>query len=169
MSRHDIKIVDTGGRVNVPTYSWQVALNASVPSIKAGEPVLQAGQNSQYVALAADGEPEISVSQPIVGIAASDSTETASADGSVEIYMPLPGIVYEIAATSSAAADTQSEIDALCGDKFTLDLTSSKFTLDTATGAAASWAFLVVGGNPNKKTLKVMISSEATILGRAQV
>lgn len=169
MSRGDIKIVDAGGLSAVPTYSWQVASNASAPSIKAGEPVKQAGTNSQYVVICVDGDLTIGTDQPFIGIAASDSNETTSADGAVEVYMPLPGIVYEAFAKTAALANTTTLINALCGDALVMDLTTSKWTLDTAGGAGANNAFIVVGGNPTNSTLKFVVRQDATVIGRAQV
>ncbi len=167
MAKNDIKVVESPFGA-LPTYRWQVASGAAA-SIKAGEPVLQSATAAQYGAAAVDGDVTIGTDQPLIGIAAADSTDTVAAAGYVDVYIPIPGVIYEAKAKSSAAADTQSEIDALCGDNVVLDLTSSTWTVDTAGGAGANNAFLIVGGNPANSTIKFMIRQDATIIGRAQV
>ena len=106
--------------------------------------------------------------QPMTGIAAHDSTETASASGYSDQYVPLPDIKWEVKAKSSTAVDTQSEIDALLGVLYLIDLTSSVFTIDTAVSAGTA-AFLMVGGDPNRSTVWFRIRPDACAFGRASV
>jgi len=101
----------------------------------------------------------------VVGLAKSDSTQTASADGTVDVYLPLPGVVYGIKAKSAAAADTQAEILAMCGDRVIIDLTGSTYTLDTAAAENQTSPFTIVGGDPTTSTLYVILRSGATFLG----
>lgn len=168
MSRADITIKDTGGHNTVPTYKWQRddRDTSSDTACLAGEPVKQSVAGGAFALKLVDADLTIGTDQPMIGVAASDSTETASADGSVQVFMPLPGIVYEIKAKSAAAADTQSEIDTMTGDYQVLDLTSGAYTMDTAGGSGANNAFLIIGGDPSRSSLWFMIGLHATVLGR---
>src|SRR6056297_2748248 len=112
----DIKIVRTAGG-NVPTYRWQT--DAGDSDIKAGDPVKLKSAGSPYVIGLATGDLTIGTDTAMVGVAASDSTHTASADGVIDVYVPLPGLVYEAKATTGTNVDTQAEINALCGDRVT--------------------------------------------------
>lgn len=71
----------------------------------------------------------------IVGIAASTSTNTAALEGTVEVLLDVPGMVYLIAPNVAASFDTQAEYDALVGDRVLLDLTSSTYTILASDGA----------------------------------
>lgn len=163
MAKNDIKIKDVGGLNVVPTLRCQTEANAT--AIYAGEPVKFKALGSQYVIPLADADGVIGTMVPMVGIAASDSTHTASADGYVDVYLPVPGTVWEIKAKSAASADTQAEINALVNDRAIIDLTSSVYTLD-ATGTDVQTApFTIVGGNPEKSTLYFMVRTGATSMG----
>ena len=157
----DIEISRTAGG-NVPTYRWQT--DAGDAAIKAGDPVKIKAAGSPYVIGLADGDLTIGTDTAMVGIAASDSTHTASADGVVDVYIPLPGIVYKAKATTPANVDTQAEINALVGDRVTLDLAGTTYTVDENSTDAAANAFYIVGGNPDDQTLEFIIRTDATVL-----
>jgi len=163
MARNDIKIKDVAGHNVLPTLRCQTEANAT--AILQGEPVKFKALGSQYVIPLADADGVIGTMTPIVGVAASDSTQTASADGYVDVYIPLPGTIYEIAAKSAAGANTQSEINALVNDRAIIDLTAGVYTLDATGTDVATAPFLIVGGNPDKSTLYVQIRTGATALG----
>lgn len=152
----------------VPTYKRAVASGA-VGTIAIGTPIKKSGTSSPYVVPCVDGDLTIATDQPFMGFAASTSTETATADGVVEIYRPLPGVVYRIKAKIASLANTQTEIDAMVGDAYTLDLTNGDWTLDTAAGDSAANAFIVEGGDPVTSTLFVVVRSDSTEFGRQQV
>lgn len=161
MATGDIKILRTAGG-NVPTYRWQT--EAAATDIKAGEPVKLKAAGSPYVIPLADADLTIGTDTAMVGIAASDSTHTASADGHIDVYIPLPGIVYEVKAKTSTSADTQAEIDALVGDRKVIDLTGTTYTMDEAAADGAANAFYIVGGDPDRATLEFIIRTDATVL-----
>ncbi len=163
-----IEIVSNGGSAVVPTIKWQVA-SGSAATIKAGTPVKKSATSSQYVVPCVDGDLTVATDQPFMGIAACDSTDTAAADGVVEVYMPLPGIIYRAKAKTASLANTKTEIDAMVGDYYCLDLTSGDWTVDTAAADAATNAFMVVGGDPNTSSIDFICRTDATFLGRAQV
>lgn len=147
---------------HIPVLRFQTEANAT--AIKAGEFVKWKANGSPYVIPLADADGVIGTMVGIVGLAKSDSTQTAAADGYVDVYLPIPGVVYEIKAKSAAAANTQAEIDALCGDRVIIDLTSGNYTLDTAAGEAQTSPFVIVGGNPDISSLYVVLRSGATFL-----
>ena len=162
----DIRIARTAGG-NVPTYRWQT--DAGDAAIKAGDPVKLKAAGSPYVIGLADGDHTIGTDTSIVGVAASDSTHTASADGVIDVYIPLPGIVWKAKATTAANVDTQAEINALVGDRVTVDYSSTTYTIDENATDAASSAFIIVGGDPDTQELEFIIRSTATILGDSTI
>jgi len=168
MSRADISFRETGGRNSIPTDRWVIGSGTTL-AIKAFEPAKMSAANAKYSAiLLEDADLTIATDQPMTGIAAHDSNETASASGYSDQYVPLPDVQWEIKAKSSAAVDTQSEIDLLRGELYLIDLTSSVFTIDTAVSAGTA-AFLMVGGDPNRSTVWFRIRPDACAFGRASV
>lgn len=163
MAKNDIKIKDVAGANVLPTILCQTEANAT--AILAGEPVKFKTLGSQYVIPLADADGVIGTMTPIVGIAASDSTQTASADGTIQVYMALPGTIYEVKAKTASTVDTQAEINALVNDRAIIDLTSSTYTIDATGTDVITAPFLIVGGNVDNRSLFVMIRTGATALG----
>lgn len=159
MARGDISIVR--GRM-IPV-EWKAEANTTV--MYAGEPVKLKAAGSPYAIPCADADLTIGTDTAFLGICASDSTQTASADGVVRVYMPLPEIVYECKAKTSTTVDTDAEIAALVGDRVVLDLTSSSYTLDAAAGDGANNAFYILGGDSSRYTLQFNCRVDATYLG----
>lgn len=151
MSRYDITIKDVGGANVVPTRVCQT--EAAATAILAGEPVKIKSAGSPYVIPLADAEPVIGTTVEVVGVAKGDSTQTASADGTIEVYIPTTSTVFAIKAKSAAAADTDSEVKALENDTLLFDLTSSVYTIDTAVGSVATGGLEVVGGDSSKSLI----------------
>lgn len=162
----DIQIARTAGG-NVPTYRWQT--DAGDAAIKAGDPVKLKAAGSPYVIGLVDGDHTIGTDTSIVGVAASASTHTASADGVVDVYIPLPGVVYSMKAETAASVDTEAEILALVGDRKTISLTGTTYTMNEAAADAAANAFVIVGGDPVEETLEFIIRANATILGDSTI
>src|SRR3990167_4546058 len=123
MSRFDIRPIDVGGHSNLPTYKWAVQAGTAT-FIKAGEPVKVLNTSGSSVTLLSDGDPTGSQIM-FVGIAASDSDNTATATGFVNVYVPLLGATYEAKALTAANADTEAEINNLRGKRVVLNLDSS--------------------------------------------
>lgn len=153
----DFKIVRTPGG-NVPTYRWQT--DAGDADIKAGDPVKLKAAGSPYVVGLVDGDLTIGSDTAMVGIAASDSTHTSSADGVVDVYIPLDGIVYEAKATTAGNVS-----DTLVGDRVTVDRTGTTYTIDENAGDSAVRAFYIVGADADRGTVEFIIRNDATILG----
>lgn len=162
MATGDITIFNQGGHNVVPTLTWQT--EAAATDILAGEPVKLKAAGSPYVIPLADGDLTIGTDTAMIGIAAGPSDHTASADGTVDVYMPSPGSVWQMKATTFANVDTEAEILALQGDRVTMDLATGVYTLDENAGDGAANAFYIVGGDPNKGVLYFTIRTDATYL-----
>lgn len=152
----DIQIARTAGG-NVPTYQWQT--DAGDAAIKAGDPVKIKAAGSPYVIGLVDGDLTIGTDTAMVGIAASDSTHTASADGVVDVYMPLPGVVWRAKATTAGNVAAT-----LIGDRVTMNLTGTTYTIDENATDAATSAFYIVGVDADEGTVDFTIRTDATIL-----
>ena len=109
-----------------------------------------------------DGDGSVTAMR-FAGIAKSESSDTASAAGTVELWAPVPGLVYRGAAKSSAAADTQSEINVLFRKRVVFDLTSSVWTVDTAAADALVNCVVIVGGIPRSSEILFVYSPKGTI------
>lgn len=151
MARNDVKIHDTGGFNVVPSRVYQTEAGAT--AILAGEPVKLKSAGSPYVIPLADNEPVIGTTTQVIGIAAGDSTHTASADGTVAVYRAVTGVVYKAKATTAANVDTASELNALVGDRVLFDLISSTYTVDENAGDTATSGIQIVGGNADTQEI----------------
>lgn len=152
MAKNDIKVHKASGYLNLPTEKWQT--EAAATAIYAGEPVKLKSAGSPYVIPLADNEPVIGTTTQMIGIAASDSTQTASADGSVMVYpATLSGVIWKAKATTSTNVDTLSELNALVGDRVLFDLVSTTFTVDENAGDTATSGIQIVGGNHETKEI----------------
>lgn len=110
--------------------------NAATPTvINAGEPVART-LGGVTVTPAATSAGQVGTDY-IVGIAATTSTNTATAVGVVNVYPLTSGTTYLISPKTAASWDTQAEYDALVGKRVTIDLTSSSYTLN-ATDASGN-------------------------------
>lgn len=129
MSKLDVKIVDAPYNV-VPTIVCKVDdyTTSSSTQILAGEPVKLSAAGGNVVVKLAAGDPEIGT-DVVFGIAASDDTATAAADGEVEVYAPLPGIIYRCKATTPA-----NLAEGIRYDTVTFDLTNTTYTVDEDEG-----------------------------------
>lgn len=120
-----ISVVNTGegGVPNVFPISLDVK-SGTTGSIQPGMLVIKDGSNAGYVAAAPDGTASPSV---IVGVAASTSTETASADGTVDVY-------YDDVLWVEIYAKTPANlVQSMLYSKYILDVTGGNYTLDQAT------------------------------------
>lgn len=159
MAKANVFVVSPGGFVTPPSVTLRS--EAAATAIYTGEPVKQGGTGNNYVIPSADAEP-VTTSATFVGIAATDSVHTASADGDIDVTMALPGMVFGCKAKTSTTFDTQAEIDALLTDKVLFDLTSSTYTVDV-TSAGANNGLVIVGGDPVDAVVYFAVRSGCTI------
>ena len=168
MAKNDVKIVDKGGYLNIPTRNFPVQdrTSSSDTIIYPGDPVkILDGQSGNYVGHLKTGDPEIGT-DIVVGIAASTSTEESATDGTVNVYMPLPGVVYRCAANTAGNISTAAEILALTFDCVTFDLSGTTFTVDENEGSDEDVHGLrIVAGDITAGTIDFTINPRCTILG----
>lgn len=102
-------------------------VGAGAGTINAGEPVART-LGGIVVTPCATNAGQVGTDY-IVGIAATASTNTASAAGTVNVYPLTSGTTYLISPKVAATWDTQAEYDALVGKRVLLDNTSSTYTI----------------------------------------
>ena len=125
MALGDIVLHKNGAFGSVGSVKHNVAAGAAA-SIKAGELVLKAlGNASVVVWTASNSAKPVVATDYIAGLSASTSTDTAAAVGTVEIIPLVPGQVFLANSNTAASWDTQSEYDALVGDRVLLDTTAA--------------------------------------------
>lgn len=144
MNTADIRIQDPAGLNVVPTYQWQT--KAANTPINPGEFVkVDLTHAIPYVTIIADADG--TSGSNLVGLCKSKDTVVTATDGVVDVYMPLPGIIYSAKAKSSTLANTAALILALIGKRVIFDVTSSVFTVDTGATDDKNNALRIVGGN----------------------
>lgn len=165
MAKGNVWIRSTGGANSVPTVRYQT--EAASTAIYAGELCKLKAAGSPYAVTFVDGDLTRGTDSQFLGLAATDGTHTAGADGYVDIYMPLPGIVYEAKAKTAASVDTATEIKAMSGDRKIMDVTGGVLTVDEAAADAVASAITIVGGNPVTKTLYFTVAPVANAVDGA--
>lgn len=146
--------------------NWVVAAGA-VGTIAAGTPTqpIDAAAASPYLGTAipmVDGDGN--TTERFAGIAKSDSNDTVAAAGSVEIWLPFPGIIYSGKAKTASTADTQAEVDALSGKRVLFDLTGSTWSIDAAAADAVANCVVIISGDYRTQVLDWVYSSKGTVL-----
>jgi cellobiose-specific phosphotransferase system component IIB len=142
----DIQIYDDGVFGNTGVRTYAVASGTTANKINAGEPVFMALDQIYVTALATGYPTSASQATTILGIAATTSTDTASAAGKVDVLLIDPNATYickgvdttygYVAATGVV---TQATYDALVGQQvyFTLTGTAAAKTATYTVAAAA--------------------------------
>lgn len=131
MAKLDVTVVKNPYNCQ-PTMTCQVGdyTNSSSTQILIGEPVkLNGGEGGNTVIKLATGDPEIGT-DIVFGIAASDDTATATANGTVEVLLPLPGIIYRCKAHTPTNLEEGIRYDCV-----TFDLTAGKYTINEDEGS----------------------------------
>ena len=146
----------------MPTYTFQVAAATGV--ITPGMFVKWSSNGSPYVIPCVDADNTIGTDTAIVGLTASTGTHTASADGVVDVYLPLPGIIYRgYAKTAGSVAAT------LVGDRIVIDVSATTaagdWTFDESAGEGQTNSFCIIGVDTSAKTVDCILRHGATFLG----
>ena len=123
MAKSDVKIV---GGVSGGVFSWATddrTTSTILSTIKPGEPVEQGLTGNNFALLLLTDEPKVTTSATrFIGIAHNESTETASAEGEVDVEHVVPmGTVLEARASTPANVNTLAEWRDLQGDAVTFD------------------------------------------------
>lgn len=167
MATGDMRIFNPGGHVDVPT--WKFQTDAGDSAIAAGDPVKLKSAGSPYVIGLATGDLTIGTDTQMCGVAAGASDHTASADGTIDVYLPVPGSLWAMKATTAANVDTEAKILALTNDRVVMTLASTVYTLDEDAGDGTESAFYIRGGDPRSGELYFSIRADATILSGESV
>lgn len=112
------------------TLKFYVA-SGTTASISAGEPVQKVAGAAGVTTMATNSP---TTTNRHVGIAMSNSTETASASGTVDVIPAAPGQIWLIA--PKVAIASQSAYNALVGSRVLLDKTAGVYTILAADGAS---------------------------------
>ena len=162
MSAGDLRVISAGGLNAAPMRRFVMPRGKG--AIAVGEPVwidFTPTGVVPYPVLLRDEDPIRTTYW--LGVAAGASTQTATADGSVDIYLHQPGFIYRGTATTASTADTQTEIDQWQGYHVALDLISGKFTVKLTTSDSTK-GLIVLGGNPNTSSIDFAVMNEFTWL-----
>lgn len=162
MAFNDVQIVkEDGGTYR--EFDVYDRTNSSDTVIYPGDPVKVTDTN--YVGHLATGDPEIGTDR-MVGIAVTTSTETASVDGKVTVFIPASGqSIMRCNATTVANIDTIAKILAYKNNCVTFDLTSTTYTVDEDEASDPDVHGLVVVGGSTDGYLDFMVQDRAMYAG----
>ncbi len=132
MALGDLVVLDQNSITGAGARLYNVAAGTA---ILAGEPVSIVTLGDVTVVPAPTAFPDASA-HLMVGIAATSSTNTASAAGTVNVVEVNPNLVYLIAPTTAASWDTQAEYDALVGKRV---LIANSATVSATPGNSGSY------------------------------
>lgn len=116
------------------TGSRRFTVAASATTIKSGEPVGISALGDVAVIPMATNLP-LATTGLMVGIATSDSTNTATAAGTVDVMLVTPLQTWLVKPKVAATWDTAAEYAALVGKRVLIDLTSGAYTVLAADSA----------------------------------
>lgn len=154
MAKGNIQVVKQGG--DVVKFRTDAAATAILP----GEPCIIGGGGNNYAIVLVDGKPVIATDE-FLGIAQSEGTHTATADGTVLVDVPQPNkTVYRAKAKDTTAIDTDAELLAILNDNVLFDLTGTTYTIDEGADANTS-GLMIRDGDITKGTLDVVVKERA--------
>ena len=168
MAANDIKVVGGGGGV-VRFRTDDRDTSSTGGTIKPGEPVKVGGAGNNFVILCADGDPEQNT-DIFLGICAKESTETASADGRVDVQVAVGNqTLLRGKVTTTGNMDADSELLGILFDTIAFDYAAQAFTLDENDGASnwSTFGLQIVDGDVVNNTLVVRVLDNITRHQRA--
>ena len=157
MSRYDIRLQSP---IESAFAQTPIVAAGVVASIKAGEPTKTAAAGAVAIMVDADG----TTTQRFSGVAKSDSSDTVAAAGTVQVWLPLPGMIFAAKAKTASLANTQALIDGLYGKRVIFDLTGTAWTVDSVAVDAATNCVVILGGEFQTSTLYFAYSISGTVL-----
>lgn len=154
MAQGDITVLDQSVAAGHGAHLYNVA---SGTAILAGEPVQIRAVGAITVQPSLDGTPVCSTSAGVeglfVGVAATNSTNTSSAAGTVWVVPTQSDIEYLISPTTAASWDTQAEYDALVGKRVTL---ANSATVSGTPGNTGSYTINATDSANNGCTIQAL-------------
>lgn len=148
--------------------SWEitaVVASGGAATIQRGTPakcVTADGSVAGVVVPMVDGDGLVT-GERFAGLAKSNSTDTTTANGTVGLWAPIPGMIYRGSPKVAGASDTQAEINALMFKKVLFDLTTGDWTVDTAATDALVNCVVICGGLPNSDEVLFYYSPKGTV------
>jgi hypothetical protein len=113
----------------------------------------------------ADAKPLVGTDY-LIGIATTESTDTAAAAGYVDVAVLKGGEMLSILAKSASAMNTAAKIKAIANDFLVFDLAGTAWTIDTATGHVAANGLIATGtGEPENSRVYAWVRAAATFIG----
>lgn len=106
-------------------------------------------------------------SQRFTGIAKNTSSDTASAAGVVELWIPQADLIYAGKAKTASNANTLALVSALFGKRVIFDLTAGTWTVDTAAADATTNCVVIVGGDFQTSTIYFTVANQGNMFSAA--
>lgn len=138
MAVNDFMPYDDG--IKLPGSKRYAVVKGRTAAIKAGELVLHSLGTAYVTAYTPGGAaktngPSVGTDH-VVGIATSPSTETNTANGTVDVMPLVPGLTFLVAPDTASTWDTQAKYDTYVGDRVRLSYSSAGvFTILAADAA----------------------------------
>ena len=126
----------------------------AVASIEVWKVVIKDGSNAWYVTTKATGQ--ITSADEIVGVAASTSTDTIAADGTIQVQDDVAVLEFE------AKAHTPGNLtQAIKGTKVTIDCAAGVQTIDE--NQTTAWVAVITDFDADAGTVKFKLALSSTI------
>lgn len=140
---------------------------AETATVKVGEVVREGGAGRNFAVKILNGEPSgTSISTTLLGIVRAESTETATADGRVEVTTATPGSIWRGKGTTAANFNTDALLLGLLNDVVNFDVASGAITIDEDVGSdQMAFCLKIVDGDTARGTLDVAVSLPYTMYG----
>ena len=167
MATNDFKIIKCPGYTRI--YRAEDRNTSGLTAtLKAGEAVKLGGTSTNFVTLLISGDPLVDTDVEFVGIVRKTSSETATADGEVEVTTIIPGqTVIRGYAKTAANIDTTSELNALLYKRVFLEVETAKgdaTKIDEDQATASTNGLQIIDGNTVDGTLDVIVSGRCTFV-----
>jgi hypothetical protein len=131
-------------------------------TMKPGELVKKGGTGGNFVIPLLDGDPELGTDE-VVGLVRKESTETSSADATVEVILLVPGMQIRGKVTTAANMNTAAELLAIMGDNVAGDVSSLAQTVDEDEGDDPNvHGFKIIAGDIVKGTIDFIVHAMCT-------
>jgi len=140
MAKADIQPYQNAGSAKVDGSVKAYVASGTTGSILSGEPVSKAAGVAGVASMATGGPV---AANRIYGIATTQSTETASAFGTVDVIPVNPNQTWQCAPLSQAAIATQTLYNALIGKRVLFDKTAGVYTVATATADSTNNGLII--------------------------
>lgn len=133
-------------------------------TIKPGKPVTV--DNANFVEIVVDGGP-VNSTGLFVGIAHNESTETSSAEGSVDVELVVPmATILRANMTTPANVATAAALQGVIFDAVAFDNAANVITIDENEGDDPNeHGLVIVGGDIIKGTLDFVVKPLASVFG----